>query len=132
MWHWELDAAGQELLGVGPLGGDRDLVAVDFRVVPLEGTHARRYKPGVNDLDAAEASAVTTSQLRIHLLNSAAKRNIAVLLVHIVGTTARVVLDGDAVDLHDVGVLFPDLVASQDLTGGLLQLVQLVQEVPAE
>lgn len=66
----------------------------------------------------------------VHGLDSLASRHLAVLLVHVVGAGARVVADPDAevLDLQGVGLV--DLVQADDLAVGLLDLLELHQEVP--
>lgn len=110
-------------------------------------------------MDTPEASAVTGSHVLVHGLNGVAARHLAVLLVHIVGARARIVADPDTkvLDLERVllvdlqspsehsSVLFyssplfhvllhrlrsTHLVEADDLAVGLLNLLQLGEEVP--
>jgi hypothetical protein len=127
----ELDLGVDELLDGRPLDGRGHVVAVELRVVPPEGADTGGDDASVDDLDGLEPGAVTTGKLRVHLGDGAAEGDVTELLVHVVGTGARVVADGDAVVLDDVGVALPDLVDGKDLTSGLLHLVKLVEEIPA-
>ncbi len=55
---------------------------------------------------------------------------VSVLLVHVVSSRSGVVSEPDSVVL-DVGVLlFENFVDGKNLTSGLLQLVDLVKEIP--
>lgn len=126
----ELELAIEELLDGGSLDGRGDIVTVELRVVPVEGTDTSGDDTGIDDLDGLEPGAMTTSKLGVHLSDGTAKADITELFVHVVGTGARVVTEGDAVVLDDVGVALPDLVDGEDVTSGLLHLVKLVEEVP--
>ena len=50
--------------------------------------------------------------------------------VHVVGSGSGVVSDPDTEVLDDKRVLLLDLLDRDDLSGGLLELTQLTQEVP--
>lgn len=52
------------------------------------------------------------SHILVHGLNSICSRHLTVLLVHVVGTRARIVPDPDAEVLDLQGALFADLVAN--------------------
>lgn len=60
-------------------------------------------------VDRSEAGAVAGGQVLVHGLNSLASGHLAVLLVHVVGTRARVVTDPDAEVLDLQRVLLVDL-----------------------
>jgi len=125
----ELDLGAQELLHVVRRGSRG-------RGVTLGGTHTRRHDLGVTDLDAGEASAVATSHVhvcrrgvcvsdakckakrkkrnenkneRTHVLDGIVQGDVAELLVHVVGATAAVVAQSDAVVVHDAAVALADL-----------------------
>jgi hypothetical protein len=51
--------------------------------------------------------------VRTHLLNSAAQRGVTELLVHVVGTRARVVSHSDAEVLHDAVIALTNLELTQ-------------------
>lgn len=82
------------------------------------------------DVDRPESSAVAGSHVLVEGLNGVGSRHLSVLLVHVVGTRSRVVSDPDAEVLDAEGVLLGDLVQADDLTVGLLDLLQLGKEVP--
>lgn len=109
-------ARGLEDRALGLVGRARQAVGqreLDLRVVEL----VRAGLLGVlgsqdgraHDLDRARAGTVATSKLGVELLDGAAERDVAVLLVHVVGAAARVVADPDAVVLDDAAVLLRQL-----------------------
>lgn len=69
------------------------------------------HHSGLDDLDRSVTSTVGTSHLRIALLDSTDQRGVAVLLVHVVSTRARVVTQPDSVVLH-LAALLEDLAKS--------------------
>ena len=69
------------------------------------------HHSGLDDLDRSVTSTVGTSHLRIALLDSTNQRGVAVLLVHVVSTRARVVTQPDSVVLH-LAALLEDLAKS--------------------
>lgn len=73
---------------------------------------------------------MTGSHVRVHGLDGGASGHLTVLLVHVVGTGARVVTDPDTEVLDLERVLLGDLVHGDDLAVGLLDLLELHQEVP--
>ena len=107
----ELDLGIQELLNVGTT----DLGGSQFS--------------NTDDLDGAEAAAVTSSQVHVAGLDGFSTAQSAVFLVHVVGTGTGVVAqpDTEVLDLH--GLLFADDGAGDDFTGGTLDLLELTQEV---
>jgi hypothetical protein len=127
----ELDLGGQELLEGGAGNCDGDIITVDFRVVSVNRAHTGWHDLGVHNVDGSKTSAVATGKLSIHLFHSAAQADVSVFLVHIVCSASGVVLDCDAVVLDDVCIALSDLIHSQDITSGLLHLVNLVHKVPA-
>ena len=108
----ELDAGDQDLLDVG---------AANISVGNLSDA---------DDLDGAGASAVAGSHVGVASLNSGVAGQLTVLLVHVVGTGARVVADPDTEVLDLEGLLLVDLVDADDLAVDLLDLLQLAHEVP--
>lgn len=60
-------------------------------------------------MNRSEAGTVAGGQVLVHGLNSLAPGHLAVLLVHVVGTRARVVTDPDTEVLDLEGVLLVDL-----------------------
>ena len=94
---------------------------------------------GLDDLDRSVASAVRSGHLLVALLHGAQKGHITVLLVHVVGSRARVVtqpntevlhLRSRLVDLPLTHAPHTHLVHSQNLSGSVLHLLQSVHEVP--
>lgn len=105
-------------------------------------------------MDGPEASTVAGSHIGVESLNGVSPGQLTVLLVHVVSAGARVVADPDTEVLDLQGVLLGDLrvpfvshdrpeiqpslspkcptylVAGNDLTSGLLDLLQAAQEVP--
>lgn len=126
----ELELGVKELLDVRAAHEDR--LGLWLTVPALEGAYTSWYDSGVDDLDARLASPVAARQIvicfgrvscssgrardmqtRTHLLHSVAQSHVTELLVHVVCTTAAVVLDGDAVVLHGVRVALADLCYAQ-------------------
>lgn len=62
-------------------------------------------------------------------LDGISARELAVLLVHVVGSRTRIVTDPDTKVLNLHGLLLENLVAGDNLTSGLLDLLHLLQEV---
>jgi len=73
---------------------------------------------------------VTSCHVLVQGLNGSGSGKFSVLLVHVVGTRARVVSDPDAEILHLKRPLLKDLVKRHNLTSTLLHLPQLFQKVP--
>lgn len=113
VWQWEFQVLGQELL---------DVLSLD--VVGLLQFN------NLQDVDVSKSSSVSSSQVLVHGLNSTDSGNISVLLVHVVNTGSRLVSDPDTVGLNLGRGGLRDQVNRNDLTGSLLSLVQLLQEVP--
>ena len=93
----------------------------------------------LDDLDRTVTSTVRSSHLLVALLHGAQKGHITVLLVHVVGSRARVVtqpntevlhLRSRLVDLPLTHAPHTHLVYSQNLSGSVLHLLQSVHEVP--
>ena len=87
----ELETGNQDLLDVG---------ATDISVGDLSDA---------DDLDGAGASAVAGSHVRVAGLDGGVAGQLTVLLVHVVGTGARVVSDPDTEVLDLEGLLLVDL-----------------------
>ena len=64
---------------------------------------------GADDLDGGVSAAVASGHVGIEVIDSAVQARVAKLLVHVVGTGARVVLDPDAKVLHVAVVLLGKL-----------------------
>jgi hypothetical protein len=73
---------------------------------------------------------VAGSHILVQGLDGIGSRQLSVLLVHVVGTGSRVVSDPDAEVLDLQRVLLVDLVQRDDLAVGLLDFLELHQEVP--
>lgn len=84
----------------------------------------------LEDVNAAEPSTVSGSHVLVKSLDGGSARQVTVLLVHVVGARARVVSDPDTKVLDLVGVLLRDSLDANDLTGRLLDLSELLHEVP--
>ena len=110
---WELQVLSQELLNVWSL---------DIRSL-LELSN-------LQDVDRSESGSVSGSHVLVQSLNGVDSGDVSYLLVHVVRTGSGVVSDPDT-EVLDLGwTSLGDLVDGDDLTGGLLDLVQLLQEVP--
>jgi len=81
-------------------------------------------------VNGSESSSVSGSQVRVHGFNGTNSGNISVLLVHVVSTGSGVVSNPDTKVLNLGWLSLADDVQSNDFTRSLLDLVQLLQEVP--
>lgn len=70
------------------------------------------------------------SHVTVALGDCVADGQITVLAVHVVGARTRIVTQPDAEVLDADGSALVDLLDRDDLTGGLLELLQLAQEIP--
>lgn len=109
----ELEAGSHELLHVRSL----DIVAL-LNLGDLE------------DVDGGESSTVSGSHVLVQGLGSLGTRQSAELLVHVVGAGSRVVSEPDSKVLDLERLLLVDGVHGNNLTGSLLHLSKLTNEVP--
>lgn len=109
----ELEVLGDELLDVGALdvGG----------LLNLNDTE---------NVDRPETGTVASSHVRVQGLDGIGSGQLAVLLVHVVGTRSRIVSQPNTEVLDLLGVLLVDRLDADDLTSGLLDLLETTQEVP--
>jgi len=107
---------------------------LDLGVVELLDVHAARLggRDGVHldDLDGVGTGTVAGAHVAVALSDGTADGQVTVLAVHVVGARAGIVAQPDAevLDLH--GRRLVHLLDGHDLAGGLLELLQLAQEVP--
>ena len=113
VWQWELQVLRQELL---------DVLSLD--VVGLLQLN------NLQDVDVSKSGSVSSSQILVHGLNGTDSGDVSVLLVHVVDTRSGLVSDPDTKGLHLGWGLLGDHIDRHNLTGSLLGLVQLLQEVP--
>lgn len=111
--QWELQALGHELLDV-----------LSLNIVGLLQLN------NLQDVNVSKSSSVSSSQILVHGLNGTNSGNISVLLVHVVDTRSRLVSDPNTEGLDLGWGSLRDEVDGNNLTGSLLGLVQLLQEVP--
>ncbi|KAH3663671.1 hypothetical protein OGAPHI_005072 [Ogataea philodendri] len=111
--QWELQVLGQELSDVLSL----DIVGL----LQLDN---------LQNVDRSKSGSVSSSKVGVHGLDSTNSADVSVFLVHVVGSGSGVVSDPDTevLDLGWVGLA--DDVEGNDLTRGLLHLVQFLQKVP--
>ena len=107
---------------------------LDLRVVHLLDNRSSglgcSYRFHPDDLDGVCASTVTSSHIAIALRDGGRNGHVTVLPVHVVGARARVVTQPDAEVLDLQRLLLFDLLYADDLSGSLLKLTELTQEVP--
>lgn len=82
------------------------------------------------DVDGPEAGTVAGGHVGVEGLDGICSGQLAVLLVHVVCTGTRVVSDPDTEVLDLEGVLLVEHLDADDLTSGLLDLLETTQEVP--
>jgi hypothetical protein len=109
----EAEVLGEELADVGAL----DVLGL----LELDDTE---------NVDGPETSTVASGHVGVEGLDSVGSGELTVLLVHVVRSRARVVADPDAKVLDLLGVLLVDRLDADNLTSGLLDLLQTAQEVP--
>jgi len=109
----ELEVLGKQLLDVraADVGGLLDL-------------------DNLEDVDRPESGTVAGSHVLVEGVDSLGTRHLTVFLVHVVGTGARVVTDPDTKVLDLGGPLLMDLIKRYNLSSALLDLSELLQEVP--
>lgn len=83
-----------------------------------------------DNLDGSWTGAVATGHFVVKLGDGSGQGNISEFTVHIVSTRSGRISQPDTVVLDDSVVLFDDLYAVQDFTGGLLHLSELVHVIP--
>lgn len=82
------------------------------------------------DVDRPEAGTVASSHVLVEGLDGIRTSELTELLVHVVGAGARVIAEPDAEVLDLQGLLLVDNVDTDNLARGLLDLLELTQEVP--
>ena len=92
MRHWELQAFLHQLLDVWSPNIRRLLNFNDLE-----------------NMNRPEAGAVARGHVEVERLHSVGTRHFAILLVHVVGSRARIIADPDAEVFHAGGPLFVDL-----------------------
>lgn len=92
--------------------------------------HSGQYYQKATHLNGVGTGTMARSHIAIALRDSTADGQITVLAVHVVGTGTGIVAQPDAEVLHAQRSLLQDTLDRDDLTGGLLELTQLPQEVP--
>jgi len=112
MGQRETNLAIQELLDVG---------ADDF---------GGRDRSHLDDLDAAETSAVTGGQIHIELVDSADSRGVSELLVNVVSSRPAVVSAQDSKIFGSARLPLEHLSHAEDLTGGGLELFDARKKIP--
>merc|ERR1719433_146524 len=103
------------------------IVHLNHMVAPALG---RLDDCSIDDLNCPWVRPVATSHLLEHLAHCTVERDVAVLLVHVMGVGAALVPQPDGVVLHLHGLFFEDLVYSQQLTSTPLRLVEPLHEIP--
>lgn len=128
---------GHEQRSLGTAVGAKDAVGkweFDLRVVELcrGGAFAIFVLNhcSSDDLNALIARSVSASHVVVQQIDGGVQGNVAVLTIHVMCSTARVILQPDT-EVLDVGVVGLEyLVNIENFTGGLLHLSHLVHEVP--
>ena len=83
-----------------------------------------------NYLDGVSPGAVTSSHIAVALGHGGADCQVAVLTVHVVGSGPRVVSKPDAEVLDFEWLAFDDGLNADNLSGSLLELTELTEEIP--
>ena len=85
---------------------------------------------GLDDLDVASHSSVSTGHVVVHLPDGTSQRDISVLLVHVVGSASASVAQPNSEILNLGGGLLENLSDIEDLTAGSLGLGERLHVVP--
>lgn len=99
---------------------------LDVRTTALAGGNSF----DLNDLDSVRASTMTSAHIPVALRDGITNGQITVFAVHVVRTRTRIVTQPDAKVLDLGRRTLVDLLDVDDFAGGLLELLQLTQEVP--
>jgi hypothetical protein len=83
-----------------------------------------------DDLDGVGPGPLPGSHVPVALVDGSEDGEVAVLPVHVVGAGPGVISQPDAEVLDLEWLTLPDLLHGHDLSGGLLELPELLQEVP--
>ena len=107
---------------------------LDLRIVKFFDMYTTCLAGGndlnINDLDGMGTSTMTSTHIAIALCHGITDSQITVFTVHVVSAGTRVITQPDA-EIFDLnGRCLVDLFQADNLTGGLLELFQLAQEVP--
>lgn len=134
---WETDFAVVELLdsvATALAGGDcldlDDLDEWEKKEFPLIRSDGQHMREGDFHLDSMGTGTMASSHIPIALGDCVSDGQITVLSVHVVGSRTGIVTQPDAEVLDPDGSALVDLLDRHDLTGGLLELLQLTQEIP--
>ena len=114
--------------GAAALASLNNLAPRDVRVRNFNNLSGEVVLP--NNLDGVGPGPVPGSHVPVALGDGSGDGEVPVLTVHVVGAGPGVVSQPDAKVLDLKWLPFPDLLHGHDLTGGLLELPELPQEVP--
>lgn len=109
----EFEVLGNELLNV--------------RALDISGLFKLNY---LEDVNRPETRTVSGGHILVKSNNGVGTGHFTILLVHVVGSRARVVTDPDTEVLDLERTLLMDLIEADDLSVGLLHFTELHQEVP--
>lgn len=112
MHQWELDLGIVELLDVHTTS-----------LGSCDGLH-------LDDLDGVGTGTMTSAHVTVALCNGTTDRQVTVLAVHVVCARTGIVTQPDAKVLDFNGRCLVHLLQGDNLASGLLELLQLAQEVP--
>lgn len=147
MGQRELEVLDKELLDVWSADVVGLLELNDLEDLEYMLDDSRQRRMWMTYLNLPEARSVTGGHILVESVDGGDTGHLTVLLVHVVGTGARVVPDPDTEVLDLLGALLVDLgtlvsdcfifsdsaaylVYGDDLTVGLLDLAELAKEVP--
>lgn len=109
--------------------GELDLGVVELFNVGTTGL-ASGNSFNLNDLDRVGTSTMTGTHITVTLCDSTTNSQVTVFTVHVVGTGTGIVTQPDTEILNFDGRGFVHLFDGDDFTGGLLEFLQLTQEIP--
>ena len=91
-------------------------------------TYSLRCIP--DDLDRVISGSMLGSHVVVHGGDSLAQGHVTVLPVHVVGSRSGIISQSDSVIVDLARVLFIHFLTGYNLSGSLLKLTQLTQEIP--
>lgn len=129
---WSLRAEQLLSAGLGDAVGERELQVLGNQLLDVGALDVGGLLDlnNTEDVDGPETGTVAGSHVRVQGLDGIGSGQLSVLLVHVVSARARVVSQPDTEVLDLLGVLLVDRLDADDLTGGLLDLLETTQEVP--
>jgi len=130
--RWSMRSKNLLAAGLGNTVGQRELEFRCKKLFDIRASDVLRLLDldDFQDVNLSETRTMASSHVLIECLDSICPRHLAVFLVHVVGSTARVVANPNA-EVLDLGwSFFGNLVQADDLAICFLDFAKLREEVP--